>query len=29
MPIAYYPTFLRYHLPGTTDFTSFISGGAY
>src|SRR5438445_3514673 len=20
MPIAYYPTFLRYHLPGTTDF---------
>src|SRR5438309_7715956 len=19
MPIAYYPTFLRYHLPGTTD----------
>src|SRR6202140_4676505 len=21
MPIAYYPTFLRYHLPGTTDFT--------
>ena len=21
MPIAYYPTFLRYHLPGTTDFS--------
>ena len=21
IPIAYYPTFLRYHLPGTTDFT--------
>jgi hypothetical protein len=20
MPVAYYPTFLRYHLPGTTDF---------
>src|SRR5437016_8491309 len=20
MPIAYYPTFLRYHLPGTTEF---------
>src|SRR5882762_709345 len=20
MPLAYYPTFLRYHLPGTTDF---------
>jgi surface polysaccharide O-acyltransferase-like enzyme len=20
MPIAYYPTFLRYHMPGTTDF---------
>jgi surface polysaccharide O-acyltransferase-like enzyme len=23
MPIAYYPTFLRYHLPGTTDFNFF------
>jgi hypothetical protein len=23
MPIAYYPTFLRYHLPGTTDFSFF------
>src|SRR6201989_635442 len=23
MPIAYYPTFLRYHLPGTTDFNYF------
>jgi peptidoglycan/LPS O-acetylase OafA/YrhL len=23
MPIAYYPTFLRYHLPGTTDFHFF------
>jgi surface polysaccharide O-acyltransferase-like enzyme len=23
MPIAYYPTFLRYHLPGTTDFNLF------
>jgi hypothetical protein len=22
-PIAYYPTFLRYHLPGTTDFNFF------
>src|SRR5712692_8082316 len=21
MPIVYYPTFLRYHLPGTTDFS--------
>ena len=21
IPVAYYPTFLRYHLPGTTDFT--------
>ena len=21
IPIAYYPTFLRYHLPGTTDFS--------
>jgi surface polysaccharide O-acyltransferase-like enzyme len=21
MPMAYYPTFLRYHLPGTTDFS--------
>src|ERR1700730_5048253 len=21
MPVAYYPTFLRYHLPGTTDFS--------
>jgi hypothetical protein len=21
MPIAYYPTFLRFHLPGTTDFS--------
>src|SRR5437588_1024294 len=21
MPIAYYPSFLRYHLPGTTDFS--------
>src|SRR5260370_15781175 len=21
MPIAYYPTFMRYHLPGTTDFS--------
>ena len=20
MPVAYYPTFLRYHMPGTTDF---------
>ena len=26
MPIAYYPTFLRYHLPGTTDFNFLISG---
>jgi len=23
MPVAYYPTFLRYHLPGTTDFNFF------
>src|ERR1700743_996270 len=23
MPLAYYPTFLRYHLPGTTDFNYF------
>src|SRR5580693_9321034 len=23
MPLAYYPTFLRYHLPGTTDFNFF------
>ncbi len=23
MPTAYYPTFLRYHLPGTTDFNFF------
>src|SRR5690242_414720 len=23
MPIAYYPTFLRYHMPGTTDFNFF------
>jgi surface polysaccharide O-acyltransferase-like enzyme len=23
IPIAYYPTFLRYHLPGTTDFNFF------
>jgi peptidoglycan/LPS O-acetylase OafA/YrhL len=23
MPIAYYPTFLRYHLPGTSDFNFF------
>jgi len=23
MPIAYYPSFLRYHLPGTTDFNFF------
>jgi Acyltransferase family len=23
MPFAYYPTFLRYHLPGTTDFNFF------
>ena len=23
MPFAYYPTFLRYHLPGTTDFNYF------
>jgi surface polysaccharide O-acyltransferase-like enzyme len=23
MPIAYYPTFLRYHLPGTADFNFF------
>jgi hypothetical protein len=23
MPMAYYPTFLRYHLPGTTDFNFF------
>src|SRR6266436_489811 len=23
MPIAYYPTFLRYHLPGTNDFNFF------
>jgi hypothetical protein len=23
MPIAYYPTFLRYHLPATTDFNFF------
>ena len=23
VPIAYYPTFLRYHLPGTTDFNFF------
>jgi surface polysaccharide O-acyltransferase-like enzyme len=23
MPLAYYPTFLRYHLPGTTDFSYF------
>src|SRR6266436_9155800 len=23
MPIAYYPTFLRYHLPDTTDFNFF------
>ena len=21
MPVAYYPTFLRYHMPGTTDFS--------
>jgi len=24
MPIAYYPSFLRYHLPGTTDLASCI-----
>jgi peptidoglycan/LPS O-acetylase OafA/YrhL len=23
IPIAYYPTFLRYHMPGTTDFSFF------
>jgi peptidoglycan/LPS O-acetylase OafA/YrhL len=23
MPLAYYPTFLRYHMPGTTDFNFF------
>jgi surface polysaccharide O-acyltransferase-like enzyme len=23
MPLAYYPTFLRYHMPGTTDFNYF------
>ena len=23
MPVAYYPTFLRYHMPGTTDFNFF------
>jgi fucose 4-O-acetylase-like acetyltransferase len=28
-PIAYYPSFLRYHLPGTTDFNSSISGGTH
>ena len=27
MPIAYYASFLRYHLPGTTDFKFFHSGG--
>ena len=26
MPIAYYPTFLRYHLPGTTDLNFFHFG---
>jgi fucose 4-O-acetylase-like acetyltransferase len=28
MPLAYYPTFLRYHLPAPPTSTSFISGGA-
>jgi hypothetical protein len=27
IPLAYYASFLRYHLPGTMDFNFFISGG--